>query len=235
VTVVLAGDRQVDESCQQVCSNVPNAPDAQAFVELQSGTLNWAFSAFIGVHVQVPCLPTHHTAEVSMLLQRLSQAGSRTALLQRAVCISSMRAALPLTRRCAAAAASATEAPPAAAEPAPAGSGIAAYPAPAYKVNLDFKFIRDNLQLVTDNCKIRDSAADPALVAQLYDDYVKLKAESDNLRSSRNENSAAMKVSLQSWPMAHSIRPQHSQRPLAAGTAAALLSSWNCSSKKSSS
>ncbi|WIA23340.1 hypothetical protein OEZ85_000104 [Tetradesmus obliquus] len=108
-----------------------------------------------------------------------------------------MRAALPLTRRAAATAASATEAPPAAAESSPASSGVAAYSAPAYKVNLDFKFIRDNLQLVSDNCKIRDSAADPALVAQLYDDYVKLKSESDNLRSSRNENSSAMKGKLE--------------------------------------
>lgn len=71
---------------------------------------------------------------------------------------------------------------------------IPAHPAPAYKVNIDFRFIRDNLQLVTENCRIRDSAADPALVAQLYDEYVKLKAESDSLRASRNENSAAMKV-----------------------------------------
>ncbi|KAF6255001.1 putative seryl-tRNA synthetase [Scenedesmus sp. NREL 46B-D3] len=132
-----------------------------------------------------------------MLLQRLSQAGSRTALLQRATCIPSMRAALRLCRRSAATAASATEAPTAAAQPAADSSSVAAYAAPAYKVNIDFKFIRDNLQLVSDNCKLRDSAADPALVAQLYDDYVKLKAESDQLRSSRNENSAAMKGKLE--------------------------------------
>jgi hypothetical protein len=112
-----------------------------------------------------------------------------------------MRSALRLYRRSAANAASATEAPQAAAEPAPASSSLAACSAPAYKVNLDFKFIRDNLQLVSDNCKVRNSAADPALVAQLYDDYVKLKAESDNLRSSRNDNSAAMKVSWPNEPM----------------------------------
>jgi len=67
-------------------------------------------------------------------------------------------------------------------------------PAPNYKVNIDFKFIRDNLQLVIENCKLRNSSADPAMVAQLYDEYVKLKAESDTIRTSRNENSAAMKV-----------------------------------------
>eukprot|EP00882_Tetradesmus_deserticola_P009526 GHRQ01010058.1.p1 GENE.GHRQ01010058.1~~GHRQ01010058.1.p1 ORF type:complete len:343 (+),score=64.45 GHRQ01010058.1:102-1031(+) len=129
-----------------------------------------------------------------MLLQRFSQAGGRPALLQRAACYPPMRAAL---RLCGRAAASATEAPQAVAELAAKSSGVAAYAAPAYKVNIDFRFIRDNLQLVSDNCKVRGSAADPALVAQLYDDYVRWKAESDNLRFSRNENSAAMKGKLE--------------------------------------
>lgn len=199
----MAGYRQVDESCQ-VCSNVPNClvPDALMFCNCSCYVEHRACTV-AAVHSCVPFLHTQHTAGGSMLLQRLSQAGSRTALLQQAVCSRSMRAALPLTRRAAATAASATEAPPAAAESSPASSGVAAYSAPAYKVNLDFKFIRDNLQLVSDNCKIRDSAADPALVAQLYDDYVKLKSESDNLRSSRNENSSAMKVRCCAKPMRH--------------------------------
>lgn len=70
----------------------------------------------------------------------------------------------------------------------------AAAPAPAYKVPLDFKFVRDNVQLIAENCKLRNSSADPALVAQLYEDFLELKAESEALRASRNENSAAMKV-----------------------------------------
>lgn len=65
---------------------------------------------------------------------------------------------------------------------------------PAYKVPLDFKFIRDNVQMLTENCRLRNSSADPALVAQLYEDFLQLKAESEALRASRNENSAAMKV-----------------------------------------
>lgn len=71
---------------------------------------------------------------------------------------------------------------------------LASYPAPAYKVNLDFKFIANNVDMIVDNCKHRDSTADPRLVAQLYEEYVTLKTCSDNLRASRNENSAAMKV-----------------------------------------
>eukprot|EP00775_Hariotina_reticulata_P003461 gene3461-3732_t len=49
-----------------------------------------------------------------------------------------------------------------------------------------------------DGVKAREnSTADPALVAQLYDEYVKLKTQSDALRTSRNENSAAMKGKLE--------------------------------------
>jgi seryl-tRNA synthetase len=65
---------------------------------------------------------------------------------------------------------------------------------PAFKANLDFKFVKENLALVTDNCKARSASADPARVAQLYDEFTRLKQESDRLRASRNENSAAMKV-----------------------------------------
>lgn len=71
---------------------------------------------------------------------------------------------------------------------------VASYPAPTYKVNLDFKFIANNVDMIADNCRLRDSTADPRLVAQLYEEYVSLKATSDNLRASRNDNSAAMKV-----------------------------------------
>ena len=68
--------------------------------------------------------------------------------------------------------------------------------APAFKANLDFKFVKDNLQLVADNCKLRNTYADPARVVQLYDEFARLKQECDSLRASRNENSAAMKVRL---------------------------------------
>lgn len=77
----------------------------------------------------------------------------------------------------------------AAASPSPA-------PAPAYKVPLDFKFIRDNVALIAENCRLRNSSADPALVASLYEEFLALKAESEALRASRNENSASMKVGV---------------------------------------
>jgi hypothetical protein len=65
---------------------------------------------------------------------------------------------------------------------------------PAFKANLDFKFVKENLQLVTDNARNRNTAADPARVVELYDEFSRLKQETDRLRASRNENSAAMKV-----------------------------------------
>lgn len=66
---------------------------------------------------------------------------------------------------------------------------------PSFKAHLDFKFVKENLQLVIDNCKERfANSANPAKVVELYDEFTRLKQESDTLRASRNENSAAMKV-----------------------------------------
>jgi hypothetical protein len=136
-----------------------------------------------------------------MLLQRLSAAGVRGArVLRQAGCPTQLSRQpgrrLVSNRRPAAA-------PPAAAT-AEAGTSAAAaagdaqpptgHPAPAYKVPLDFKFIRDNVELVSTNCRQRNNAADPTLVVQLYEEFVALKAESEALRASRNENSASMKV-----------------------------------------
>lgn len=68
--------------------------------------------------------------------------------------------------------------------------------APAFKAALDFKFIRDNLDVVSQNCKNRLSSAQPDAVAKLYDEFVALKQEVDQIRASRNDNSAAMKAKL---------------------------------------
>ena len=44
------------------------------------------------------------------------------------------------------------------------------------------------------NCERRNSAADPRLVARLYDNFVQLQQQAESLRQARNENAAAMKV-----------------------------------------
>ena len=71
---------------------------------------------------------------------------------------------------------------------------------PRFKANIDFKFIKENLDLVVKNAEDRNSNADPRLVVQLYDKYVQLKMEADEIRAERNENSNAMKVNA-CWPL----------------------------------
>lgn len=82
------------------------------------------------------------------------------------------------------------------AEVPPASAQQASGPAepPAFRAFIDFKFVRDNVEAVAANCRNRLSTADPHLVAQLYEEYVKAQQETDRLRAARNENSSAMKV-----------------------------------------
>lgn len=67
---------------------------------------------------------------------------------------------------------------------------------PAYRAHLDFKFLKENVDLVATNCKNRFSSADPHKVVALYDEFVALKAQVDALRAERNENANSMKVRL---------------------------------------
>lgn len=87
-------------------------------------------------------------------------------------------------------AAAAVEAPPEASTSTP-GHGDA----PAFRAYIDFKYVRDNLEGVAENCRNRlASAADPGKVVSLYEEYVGLQQETDRIRAARNENSSAMKV-----------------------------------------
>ncbi|KXZ43518.1 hypothetical protein GPECTOR_88g461 [Gonium pectorale] len=69
--------------------------------------------------------------------------------------------------------------------------------APSYRAHLDFKFIKENVELVATNCKNRFANADPHKVVALYDEFVALKSQADSLRAERNENSSAMKGKLE--------------------------------------
>lgn len=117
--------------------------------------------------------------QVSML-PRLGVTGGR-ALLRPAPCLRPFRSQLSLRHAPRAAVAELTTTAP--------------VEGPAFKANLDFKFVRDNLQLVTDNCRARKTSANPALVAELYEEFLTIKQQTDALRASRNENSQTMKVS----------------------------------------
>lgn len=68
--------------------------------------------------------------------------------------------------------------------------------APAFTAYLDFKFIRDNVELLSKNAQLRNSAVDVAAVAELYDRYLAKKNDTDELRAARNANGKAMKQKL---------------------------------------
>eukprot|EP00741_Cyanophora_paradoxa_P007211 tig00001094_g6977.t1 len=61
------------------------------------------------------------------------------------------------------------------------------------KAFINYKYIRDNLQLVKDTIKKRAAVADADKVVALYDQFSKLDKEVDALRQKRNENAAALK------------------------------------------
>ena len=58
----------------------------------------------------------------------------------------------------------------------------------------EFCTCRDNVSELVENCRRRNSNADPQLVAQLYTDYVALEQQVDAVRKERNDNAASMKV-----------------------------------------
>ena len=69
---------------------------------------------------------------------------------------------------------------------------------PAFRANIDFKFVRDNLDAVARNCVARQAtSANPAEVCRLYEEYLRLTQETDRIRALRNENSSAMKKKLE--------------------------------------
>ena len=69
---------------------------------------------------------------------------------------------------------------------------------PAFRVNLDWKYVKDNVEALKANAASRNSAANPALVAQLYDEWREQENEAEELRTQRNANAKKMKVLISS-------------------------------------
>ncbi|GJP32913.1 hypothetical protein CLOM_g17496 [Closterium sp. NIES-68] len=70
--------------------------------------------------------------------------------------------------------------------------------APAtWKASIDFKWIRENRDLVEVNVKERQSNADVDRVVELYEDFVSKNLEVDRLRAERNRVANAMKAKLE--------------------------------------
>jgi seryl-tRNA synthetase len=118
-----------------------------------------------------------------MLLRGISLSGSQALLRQPARCLTPFKSVckqFSIRTKSTASAEAVVEASQAVALP--------------FKAQLDFKYIKENLAAISKNCEIRNSSARPAVVAELYDQFVLLKKECDGVRASRNENSQAMKV-----------------------------------------
>lgn len=47
------------------------------------------------------------------------------------------------------------------------------------------------------NCRARNSAGEPHRVAALYDQYLALKQQADEVRAARNQNASSMKANLE--------------------------------------
>lgn len=67
-----------------------------------------------------------------------------------------------------------------------------------YRAHIDFKFVRDNVDLIRKNCSDRFvTSANPDEVVRLYNEFVELTQEAEAVRAARNENSSAMKRKLE--------------------------------------
>ncbi|PUZ45490.1 hypothetical protein GQ55_8G227900 [Panicum hallii var. hallii] len=77
-----------------------------------------------------------------------------------------------------------------------AGGGGGGAVRPQWKASIDFKWIRDNRDAVSDNIRSRNSAANLDLVLELYDQYLALQKEVERLRAERNAVANKMKGKL---------------------------------------
>lgn len=69
--------------------------------------------------------------------------------------------------------------------------------APKWRAAVDFKFIRDNAELVQSNAVARKAVVDVAQVVTLYDQWLAVKSTADDMRASRNASAAKMKGKLE--------------------------------------
>lgn len=68
------------------------------------------------------------------------------------------------------------------------------YPPIPFRAAIDFKSILENIDKVKVNAVNRKSNADPDKVVELYQKFVVMSKETDELRKQRNDNAKAMKV-----------------------------------------
>ena len=80
------------------------------------------------------------------------------------------------------------------------------------RAHIDWRHVRDNLDAVRQNCRDRNSGADPDAVVRLYERWRRLDDEAEALRAARNANAKSAKVRLRA-PLPRSCGV-YSQQPL---------------------
>lgn len=66
---------------------------------------------------------------------------------------------------------------------------------PSFRAFLDFKALKTDLDKHVQNCRDRNSNANPSRVASLYDDFCEAQQRVEKIRNDRNANAKAMKAS----------------------------------------
>ncbi|CAI5958787.1 unnamed protein product [Closterium sp. NIES-65] len=98
----------------------------------------------------------------------------------------------------------------------------AAAPPATWKASIDFKWVRENRDLMEANVKERQSNADVALVVELYEDFVSKNLEVDRLRAERNRVANAMKAKLEAEERARLVSEGKHLKDVLAGLEAEL-------------
>lgn len=88
-----------------------------------------------------------------------------------------------------------------------------------FRAHIDWRFVRDNPERVRNNCRARNSAADPDAVVRLYERWRGLDEAAEDLRAARNANAKAAKVRCsvsRLWRVPGSAFRCQSHRPFSA-------------------
>ncbi|CAI7837601.1 unnamed protein product [Closterium sp. NIES-53] len=103
------------------------------------------------------------------------------------------------------------------------GSAKAVVAPPAtWKASIDFKWVRENRDLMEATVKERQSNADVARVVELYEDFVSKNLEVDRLRAERNRVANAMKAKLEAEERARLVSEGKHLKDVLAGLEAEL-------------
>lgn len=99
---------------------------------------------------------------------------------------------------------------------------------PSFRAFLDFKALKADLDKHVQNCRDRNSNANPRKVAHLYDEFCEVQQNVEKIRNDRNANAKAMKASHKQTRVVPTAAKLGSCAALAATLAAAKLAAATC-------